>query len=315
MNAFAVQVQVPTGRVQLVDVRRRALLMAQLRVLLIGVVFLAIAAAALLRIAWLGVVQPAPNHRSMADALLPPRGEITDRNGVPLARAFPDARIIVIERDPRAILASLAAMAERDVTQAAHVVSYLRHWRKNVVLARRFERDPALEGRLLRLAYEELAAGRLGDDEGRLEQAERGRLAAEGEHGALAMRIGEVARRRSAHRIGPSDRRRRVRARDEPRELRFLAGTNRGAGRLCRRLDPRAEDAGAVDEPALRDRVVACRDEREREEREHERDEGDACARGLVASRGLTCREPGECPPASAVSVVGVTFRPWASIW
>ena len=89
MNAFAVQVQVPTGRVQLVDVRRRALLMAQLRVLLIGVVFLAIAAAALLRIAWLGVVQPAPNHRSMADALLPPRGEITDRNGVPLARAFP----------------------------------------------------------------------------------------------------------------------------------------------------------------------------------------------------------------------------------
>ena len=26
---------------------------------------------------------------SLADALLPPRGEITDRNGVPLARAFP----------------------------------------------------------------------------------------------------------------------------------------------------------------------------------------------------------------------------------
>jgi cell division protein FtsI (penicillin-binding protein 3) len=89
VNAFAVQVQVPTGRIQLVDVRRRALLMAQLRVLLIGLVFLAIAAAALLRITWLGVVQPAPNQRSMADALLPPRGEITDRNGVPLARAFP----------------------------------------------------------------------------------------------------------------------------------------------------------------------------------------------------------------------------------
>jgi len=89
VNAFAVQVQVPTGRVQLVDVRRRALLMAQLRVLLVGLLFVAIAAAALLRITWLGVVQPAPNQRSMADALLPPRGEITDRNGVPLARAFP----------------------------------------------------------------------------------------------------------------------------------------------------------------------------------------------------------------------------------
>ena len=88
-NAFAVPAQVPTGRIQLVDVRRRALLLAQLRVLLVGLAFLALAAAALLRLAWIGVVEPAPHHRSMAAALLPPRGEITDRNGVPLARAFP----------------------------------------------------------------------------------------------------------------------------------------------------------------------------------------------------------------------------------
>jgi len=89
VNAFAIAVQVPAGRVQLVDVRRRALLLAQLRMLLIGAVFLALAMVALLRIAWIGVVEPAPLHRSMAAALLPPRGEITDRNGVPLARAFP----------------------------------------------------------------------------------------------------------------------------------------------------------------------------------------------------------------------------------
>jgi cell division protein FtsI (penicillin-binding protein 3) len=89
VNAYAIQVPVPTGRVQLVDVRRRALLLAQLRVLLIGMVFVALAAVALLRITWIGVVEPAPNQRSMAAALLPPRGEITDRNGVPLARAFP----------------------------------------------------------------------------------------------------------------------------------------------------------------------------------------------------------------------------------
>src|SRR5687768_12110368 len=89
MNAFAVPVQVPAGRVQLVDVRRRALLLAQLRMLLIGAVFLALATVALLRIAWIGVIEPAPSQRSMAAALLPPRGEITDRNGVPLARAFP----------------------------------------------------------------------------------------------------------------------------------------------------------------------------------------------------------------------------------
>ena len=89
MTAWAVPVQVPTGRIQLVDVRRRALLLAQLRMLLVGVVFLALAGAALLRIAWIGAIEPAPHQRSMAAALLPPRGEITDRNGVPLARAFP----------------------------------------------------------------------------------------------------------------------------------------------------------------------------------------------------------------------------------
>jgi cell division protein FtsI (penicillin-binding protein 3) len=89
LAAWAVPVQVPTDRVQLVDVRRRALLLAQLRMLLVGAVFLALAGAALLRIAWIGAIEPAPHQRSMAAALLPPRGEITDRNGVPLARAFP----------------------------------------------------------------------------------------------------------------------------------------------------------------------------------------------------------------------------------
>ncbi|MEO6041761.1 MAG: penicillin-binding protein 2 [Croceibacterium sp.] len=56
---------------------------------MIGAGFMALALIALLRIAYLGVVQPAPQAHTMADALLPSRGEITDRNGVPLARAFP----------------------------------------------------------------------------------------------------------------------------------------------------------------------------------------------------------------------------------
>ena len=89
MNTFAIAAPVAPGRIRLVDERRRALVLAQWRVLLVGLAFLLLAAAALLRIAFLGVVQPAPHQRSMADALLPPRGEITDRNGVPLARAFP----------------------------------------------------------------------------------------------------------------------------------------------------------------------------------------------------------------------------------
>jgi cell division protein FtsI (penicillin-binding protein 3) len=89
LPAMAATAPSGAGRIQLIDLRRRALLMAQLRVVLIGLAFCLLAAISLLRIAYLGVVQPAPQARTMADALLPPRGEITDRNGVPLARAFP----------------------------------------------------------------------------------------------------------------------------------------------------------------------------------------------------------------------------------
>ena len=89
MNAMTFSAGFAPSRIRLVDIRRRQLLTAQLRMLLLGGGFLFVALVALLRIAWLGVVQPAPTEHSMAQALLPPRGEITDRNGVPLARAFP----------------------------------------------------------------------------------------------------------------------------------------------------------------------------------------------------------------------------------
>ena len=71
------------------DYGRRALLVARLRVLLIALAFILLAAAAMVRIAWIGTVEPSHNRATMAERLLPPRGEITDRNGVPLARAFP----------------------------------------------------------------------------------------------------------------------------------------------------------------------------------------------------------------------------------
>src|SRR5690606_37838902 len=121
MNAAALSAGYPVSRTQLVDVRRRALLMAQFRVLLIALVFVGLALAALLRLAYLGVVQPAPGQRSMADALLPPRGELTDRNGVPLARAFPAYALWFnpqamddggppLVRSPRAVAAQLKAI-------------------------------------------------------------------------------------------------------------------------------------------------------------------------------------------------------------
>jgi hypothetical protein len=73
-----------------------------------------------------------------------------------LARAFPAAKFIAIERDPRAVIASLATLAESDPSQHAHPISYLRHWRKGVVLARRFAADPVLAARLYRVGYEDL---------------------------------------------------------------------------------------------------------------------------------------------------------------
>ncbi len=89
MNSFAAPRPLTPARVPLVDRRRHALFTAQVRVLLFGGAFVLLAAAALMRLAWLGVVQPAPSTTSMADALLPIRAELTDRNGVTLARAFP----------------------------------------------------------------------------------------------------------------------------------------------------------------------------------------------------------------------------------
>jgi hypothetical protein len=73
-----------------------------------------------------------------------------------LARAFPTARFVAIERDPRDVVLSLVKLAERDPTQAAHTVSYMRHWRKHAVLARHFQRDKALSRRVFLVGYETL---------------------------------------------------------------------------------------------------------------------------------------------------------------
>jgi cell division protein FtsI (penicillin-binding protein 3) len=89
MTSITVSTAISSGRVQLVNVRQRSLLVAKWRVLWVMAVFGLIAVVALLRLTWIGFSEDAPERRSMAEALLPPRGEIVDRNGVPLARAFP----------------------------------------------------------------------------------------------------------------------------------------------------------------------------------------------------------------------------------
>ncbi len=73
-----------------------------------------------------------------------------------LAKAYPHARFIMTLRDPRAVVASLAAQAALDPTQAAHSVSYLRHWRKQVSLYSAFQEDRSLAARIRLQRYESL---------------------------------------------------------------------------------------------------------------------------------------------------------------
>lgn len=89
MNALTASAAIASGRVRLANVRHRSLVEAKVRVLVVAALFAFVGLAALIRIAQLGFFEDAPERRSLAEALLPPRGEITDRNGFPLARAFP----------------------------------------------------------------------------------------------------------------------------------------------------------------------------------------------------------------------------------
>jgi cell division protein FtsI (penicillin-binding protein 3) len=89
MTSLTVSTVITTGRVELVNVRHRLLLVAKVRLLWVLGLFALIAVAAVLRIGFLGLFEPGRASRSLGDAMLPSRGEIVDRNGVPLARAFP----------------------------------------------------------------------------------------------------------------------------------------------------------------------------------------------------------------------------------
>ncbi len=79
----------PVKRVQLATARQIALLTAKQRVLWVALGFAFVAALALLRIGLIGASDRALRTTPFDEALLPPRGEIVDRNGAPLARAFP----------------------------------------------------------------------------------------------------------------------------------------------------------------------------------------------------------------------------------
>ena len=88
MNTLAVSSIVASGRVEIANTRRQALTMAKARIVLVGGLFSMMAAIALLRVVYLGLFEGTPANASDL-GLTPQRGDIVDRNGVPLARAFP----------------------------------------------------------------------------------------------------------------------------------------------------------------------------------------------------------------------------------
>ena len=89
MNALAVKTTISQSRVHVSGLRQKLVDDARIRVLWVAIIFALVAAAALLRIAYLGLSDNVTRITSLEEALLPPRGELSDRNGVPLARAFP----------------------------------------------------------------------------------------------------------------------------------------------------------------------------------------------------------------------------------
>jgi cell division protein FtsI (penicillin-binding protein 3) len=88
MNTMTASAALASGRVRLANVRQTSLVTAKMRVLWVLGGFVFMTFVAIIRIGQLGISEVAPERTSMAQALLPSRGEITDRNGMALARAF-----------------------------------------------------------------------------------------------------------------------------------------------------------------------------------------------------------------------------------
>lgn len=91
---------VSVGRRRLVNVRQRSLLVAKARMLWILGVFMLVTVLALFRIIYLGFTGATPHQGDLADMLIPARGDLVDRNGVPLARDF---RVYSLWFNPKAM--------------------------------------------------------------------------------------------------------------------------------------------------------------------------------------------------------------------
>ncbi len=89
MNTMTASAAIQAGKVQQVTERRRSLTTARFRVLWVALAFALVGMVAVLRVFSFGFSGAGVSRTSLEEALLPDRGEITDRNGQLLARVFP----------------------------------------------------------------------------------------------------------------------------------------------------------------------------------------------------------------------------------
>ncbi len=86
MTAMMVSAAISSGRVRLVSIRQQSLDVARLRVLWLAMMFAMVAIVAILRIVQIGMGGSGTQVTTLSEALLPDRGEITDRNGAEALR-------------------------------------------------------------------------------------------------------------------------------------------------------------------------------------------------------------------------------------
>lgn len=94
---------------------------------------------------------------SKTEKKIPGIKEVWSSEFIPaLSNLYPKGKFIFVQRDPRAIISSLLALAEKDSSQQAHPPSYMRHWRKEVALIHHLKRLNKFKKRILIIKYEDI---------------------------------------------------------------------------------------------------------------------------------------------------------------
>lgn len=74
----------------------------------------------------------------------------------PLAHAYPEAKFLIILRDPRAVINSMFGVENIDPLQVAQALSYARHWRKYVAFAIHYRNSPVFKNRIHLVTHEQV---------------------------------------------------------------------------------------------------------------------------------------------------------------